>query len=594
MKEHLNKTAGHYLSVWLLYLAAVIAASWPLVLHFRTSVPGHPWLSVKIHLWQFWWTKEAILNADWSLLRTHLLYFPDGLNTLTEMGNFLLPILSVPFQMIFGLAGGYNAVFLLAFAATGTATYALCKRFGASRTAAFVGGAACTFLPYAWTKVFDAEFEIAVLFWLPVGAIQIDRCFRSPSPARAAGLGLVLFLATMSSWYYGFFLSVTVAVGALLFCFDRLRRRQFRTAGTGRVLTTLVLALLLHSCLMLPFVLELNKTERVSDLDWIEESQEWDLTAKANPDPFGLIAPWEHAPSDSSMQESAEYGIPYPFAVFPGFLTLLLAVYGLISCPRRIPAYLWGPAVFFWIVSLGPWLKIAGRTDLLPFHIPLPAYYLASHSRGFAAITIHSYRAVVLLLLLLSVLAAIGFDRFTERMRLSVFRRSFIALAIVLLIGLDAVDGAGLSRPLRRTSAIVPAVYDQLGKEEGNGAVVNIPVTEVDHVVAGYMLAQTRHRRPIITGRSYESPFPGEWGALLNGLRYREPKEGEAGADLDPSVRISGFAARGVRFFIVHRRWLSATRAREVCRMLEQTCTLVADDAENGIAVYRTGEMDPM
>jgi len=585
MNESLHKAVRHYVNIWLLYLAMVIAVSWPLILHFRTSVPGHPWLAVKIHLWQFWWTKEAILSADWDLFRTHLLYFPDGLNTLTEMGNFLLPILSVPFQVMFGLAGGYNAVFLLSFAATGTAVYALCNRFGASRMACFIGGASCVFLPYAWMKVLDAEFEIAVLFWLPVGCIQIDRCFERPSLARGAVLGLILFLSAMSSWYYGFFLSVAVGIGALLFCFERLRNRQFKTAGTVRMLTALGLALLLHCGLMLPFVLELNKTERVRDLDWIEESQEWDLTAKANPDVFELIAPWERAPSDRAMVESAEYGIPYPFAVFPGFLTLFLALYGLTSRPG-VPATLWVPAVFFWIVSLGPWLKIGGRTDLLPFHIPLPAYYLASCFRGFAAITIHSYRAVVLLLLLLCVLAAKGFDHLMQQMKLSGPGRNFMVAAVAVMMGFDAVDSAGIPRPLRRTSTVVPAIYDQLDETKGSGVVVNIPVTEVDHVVADYMFAQTRHRRPIIAGRSYEGRVPGRWGELVAGLQYRQLEDKTDESILDPSVRMAGFAAKGVRFFVVHRRWLSESRALDVRTLLAQTCTLVAEDLKNGIAIY--------
>lgn len=580
-----SATFRHYLGVWLLYLILVIVASWPLILQFRTAVPGHPWLSVKIHLWQFWWTREALLSAKEAFFRTHLLYFPDGLDTLTEMGNFLLPILSVPFQMLFGLAGGYNAVFLAAFAAAGTAVYALCASLGVGRPACFVGGAAFTFLPYAWMKVFDAEFEIAVLVWLPVCVFQIGRCLDRPCVSRGLVLGLLLFLSAMSSWYYGFFLAVAAPIAGLLYAAERAREKRFKTAVTMRALAALAVGVALHSALMLPFALELGKTKRVSDLNWIRASRKWDLEAKANPDVLELIAPWQRAPSDRDMEQVAEFGIPYPFAVFPGFLTLFLALYGLRSRPR-IPSYLWGGAWFFWIVSLGPWLKIGASGGLLPPRLPLPAYHLASHSHAFAAITIHSYRAAVLLLLLLSVLAAVGFDRIVRQLGVDGARRSLVCAAVAVIMGLGALDAGGLSRPLRRTDTVIPAVYDRLGETRGFGAVADIPVTEVDHVVAEQMLAQTRHGRPILAGRSYETRFPGPWGNLLDGLYYRAPKGQTEEAVWEPAVRVAGLAAKGVRFFVVHWRWLPESRARDVRAMLESTCATLAEDEGNGITIY--------
>jgi len=573
-----------YPVAFFLYLLMTVYLTWPLVLRFCSEVPGHPWLSTKIHLWQFWWAREAALSPDWDLFRTHLLYFPDGLNTLTEMGNFLLPALSVPFQLMLGLAGGYNATLLLMFAATGTAAYALCRRFVESRPAALAGGAAYVFLPYAWMKVFDGEFEIAVLFWIPVAFIQMDRCFRRPSLGRGAGLGLLLFLATMSSWYYGLFLGMSVALGLAAHVASRRRKPETRTS-LRRTCPAFAAAFAVFIVLTWPLACRLAATERVRGLNWVEESQEWDLTTKANPDVLELLGPWQRAPSDQHMAAVADSGIPYPFAVFPGFLAFALAVCGL-SVRGRLGSHFWTPAVFLWAVSLGPWLKIAGSTHILPFRIRLPAYYLASLWNGFAATTIHSYRAVVIPLLIVAVLAALGFERLTRLFKLSRSGQALLSMVAVVAITHDALDGAAIPRNAPRTSTVMPSVYAELAAFSGEGAVMNIPVTEVDHLVGDYMLAQTVHRRPILTGRSYEERLPGEWGSLLDGLRHYKRGEAPAARIIDPEACVAAIVERGVRFFVVHRHRLSEARAREVEQALKQSCALLGSDESGDVAIY--------
>jgi len=71
------------------------------------------------------------------------------------LGNFFLPLVSLPFQFLFGLAGGFNATFILMMSATGVATYALCRRFVASRPACLLGGLAVVVLPYSWVEVYN-------------------------------------------------------------------------------------------------------------------------------------------------------------------------------------------------------------------------------------------------------------------------------------------------------------------------------------------------------------------------------------------------------------------------------------------------------
>ena len=590
----------------LIYLGLLVAVTWPLAWRFTSEAPGHPWLSIKIHLWQFWWTKEALLSGEYALFQTPLLYYPLGLNTLTEMGNFLLPLLSVPPQLLFGLAGGFNATFFLVFTVAGVASYALCRRFVAGRAACLAGGAAVLFLPYAWMKVFDGEFEIAALLWLPVCLLQLDRLIRRPTIVRGALLGLLLFLTTMSSWYYGLFMGGTVALGCATAIGRAWRGRRATPppgplpqgerehSGGGRherlltkTMVAALIALALFGALVYPFALALSQTERVAELDWLEEVEEWDLTTKANPDVLELLGPWQQAPTDAGMAAMADYGIPYPFALFPGVVNTTLALLGL-TLARRIPAHLWVPALCFWLISLGPWLKIAGQTDFgLPFRIRLPAFYLASHWRGFAAITIHSYRAAAVLLVLLCIPAALGMELLLTRLPVGRRTAAVIGGAVLLLMARDGLDAARIPVPIPRTRVGAPQVYRALAAAEAHGAVLNLPLTEVDHIVGDYMLAATVHGRPILTGRSFESRIAPRWKALLPELLYPRPETTEAPASRPAAAVRRALLDGGVTSIVLHDRRLAGAAAARAAALVAEGCERVAADPERHVRVFR-------
>ena len=191
------------------YLAMLAAVTWPLAAHFNDWIPGHPRLSSCVHLWHFWWTREAILDPGLALFFSPMLFYPWGVMTLGEFGNFLLPVLSIPFQAALGLAGSFN---LIVFFSPAPGAEMPLRGGGAWRASRAAGGA---FAVPAVRVDGAVQRRSKSRCCLAAGLLLlIDAGLRRPSARRGALLGGCLFLAAMSSGYYGFF--VFLSAGALI------------------------------------------------------------------------------------------------------------------------------------------------------------------------------------------------------------------------------------------------------------------------------------------------------------------------------------------------------------------------------------------
>ena len=145
-------------------------------------------------------------------------------------------------------------------------------------------------------------------------------------------------------------------------------------------------------------------------------------------------------------------------------------------------------AVVSWVLSLGPFLYIGGDHALLPgsVFVPLPFYALWASLPLFSTLS-HAYRFVVLTQLALGVLAACALAR---RPRLAPVLAPLAALAVL-------IDNTLLSPadwPVPAADTAVPAVYAQI---QGEGAVIDLPVSLQSLAQGRYALYQTQHGRPI-------------------------------------------------------------------------------------------------
>ena len=191
------------------------------------------------------------------------------------------------------------------------------------------------------------------------------------------------------------------------------------------------------------------------------------------------------------------------YQVFAGFTVLILALIGTWSAwrgaaaaPRvsgapRIPfqrLWPWVVLVFF-VLALGPVLRIAGQTALLPGgrEIPLP-YAALVRVVPFMNISRSVSRYDAMVMLALAILAALGLNWLIARFR----RGRWIAVAATALIVFEFLP---IPYPLSVSDA--PAWYATLAQDTRPGSVLNLPM---NWDRPNYLLHQTVHGKPLVAG----------------------------------------------------------------------------------------------
>ncbi len=197
-----------------------------------------------------------------------------------------------------------------------------------------------------------------------------------------------------------------------------------------------------------------------------------------------------------------------------GLAGLALAVAGLVLGRRR-GATLWAlSAALFFLLALGPSLRIAGHDTGLPgpFRIlqELPFFKGNRYPSRFS----------VMLLISVAPLVAFGVQGLLGRLALTWQRRHDargvqrrLAAVAALLAALLLFEN--LSIPLPTASMAVPQIYDVIAEEPAGGAVLDLPLGwrngfnvfgKQDLIIMSQQWWQTRHGQPILGGNTSRNP----------------------------------------------------------------------------------------
>ncbi|MBC8448565.1 MAG: hypothetical protein H8D78_12530 [Chloroflexi bacterium] len=216
--------------------------------------------------------------------------------------------------------------------------------------------------------------------------------------------------------------------------------------------------------------------------------------------------------------------------VFLGYATLALALLGLFRYRRRVRLWGW-TTLIFGLFCLGPLLQINGRyrfdLDGLEATFPLP--YALLHYIPIVQANRAPNRNSVLLMLGLAVLAGYGTFWLLQKIRgeglgvkgnaevpltphpSPLSPRSWLSLAAAaLLAAVVLFEHASLPSPL--TDAAVPPVYEQIGAEPGEFAVMQLPLGwrtsfgPLGSERTQIQMYQTVHGKPIIGGNIARAP----------------------------------------------------------------------------------------
>ena len=464
--------------------------TFPLITQFASAIPGDSFDGWQ-NYWNLWWVKVALIDKVTSPWFTDLLYYPTGVSLLFHTLNPFNGVAFLPVQLAFGLLPAYNTVVMFSFVIGGLGAYLLARYVlgpGSSRLPAFVAGAIFTFAPYHIAHLLG-HMQLIALEWLPFFALYLLRAVRAS--ARSAGhkmwrevalAVLFLVLVALCDWYYVFYCLILTAVVAA-WCIVRGLRDPARGAlrrGLLAVIAIWLATAVILSPLLVPMVREAQATNYMVPDREQSRTLSADLLAFVTPQGFHpLWGEWARKASSGFTSSIAEY------TVFAGYTVIFLAIVALISRGRRPGKGLWfAIAVTFFVLALGPVLHVNGRTALLPGGAELPLPYGLLNRLPFLNIMRSISRLDVILMLALSILAALGLEALMRKPR----RRWIpaVALALVLFEFFPA--------PYPMSPPDTPAWYETLASDTRPGAVLNLPV---NWDRPWYLLYQSVHHKPL-------------------------------------------------------------------------------------------------
>lgn len=558
------------------YLLLTILMTYPLLLQLTTAIPGDGFDGWQ-NYWNLWWVKTAVLDLHQSPFFTTDLYYPTGYSLLFHTLNIFNSLLTLPIQLCFGVTVSYNFVVIFSFVVGGYGAYLLGLHVIQAQAelrdhlAAFLAGVIFTFAPFHFAHLLG-HMQVISLEWLPFYVLAL---VRSLAPGRTRPMPHIvlavvfLVLTGLCDWYFAFYLLIFTALylGYRIWV-DRQPRIALLRTGLILVLGGIVL-----SPLLVPMAVE-----AVRDAGYLLSP--FDTTVRLSADLLAFVTPNEFHPLWGEAAADLAEGFTSSTSermVFAGYIPLALAGYAVWG-RRRAAAFWLVSGLAFFILSLGPYLHIAGR------EIPIPLPYLAVYRLlPFFRIARSVSRFDAMVMLSLAPLAALGLRQLVSL--LPAARRRILAVAAIALVCFEF-----LPVPYPMAQVDVPSFYQGLATEDEEYAILELPM---NWDRPAHLLYQTVHHKPIIAGY-VTRPNPlslVERVPVLQHFRFlgpdiiaQDPKE------VAPEV----FDYLGIRYVILHQYMLPPGGEREaVFGLVDKVLGDQLPWYQDGqITVYRVGDQE--
>ena len=520
------------------------------------------WHDVEIFFWDFWWLGEALRSGQDPWFTTAV-FHPAGTSLGFHPTSFLYGFISLPFQMLLGVATGvvlaYNLITLASLALAAWFTFLLARRLGAGDLPALLAGLIYSFSAYHFWHL--GRLHVGGIEFLPLFMLALlGLVAREVRPWRAGlatgGAGVLLLYSSLTNFSSA--ILMTISLAGILLLRDRRRLLQRRVLGGAAVAAAVILLAalpFLHAWIAYPAPVrgarsvDENTTYSADLLGYVVPGR--------NSVPYGFLAPF----LDSARTVRGE-------ETFTGFLPWLLLPFAFMGDRRTRPWRWLILAAVFGLLSLGPFLKILGHETGLP----LP-YRLLYEFVPLLKVNRTPVRYAAPFLLFLAVLAGLGARHLEQR-----FPRAWV-MPLLLVVGL----GEGLFHVPLTPRQEAPAVYARVA--DSDGVVINVPLYHA-RVERRLMYHQIFHGRPVTNAcipRASDTPHH-----LIEGTQLRACLLDGAGcARADPATVAGEISRRHVSWVLVHTRFLQSAHADAVDLLLRRAGARQRIDDPAEIRAYR-------
>lgn len=507
-----------------IFIALVLLMTWPLALNFTAAVPGDG-VDNTGHMWNMWWLKYALLHGQ-NPFSTRMIFYPEGVSLWLHTLNLFNFLISLPFQMLFGLIVAYNAAIIFALATGGYTAYLLAVDVTDDRRAALVAGVIYGFSGYVLAQVIGHHNLMAVQ-WLPVVVLALRRVTRGGGRLWIGVAALALWFNLLCDWQYFLFAMIWGGWYALTVFWERRSLRAVAPVGAALALGALLALPMAIPTAMVAAQTPQADTGEAYRLDHSADLLDFAIPSQLHPVWGSLSERWQSYKPNMTIQNKTAY---------LGFIAVGLAVIGV----RRKEGHFWLiSALVFAVLALGPHLQVGG----VGTGIPLPAALL--YNLPLINVSRVPLRFVVLALLALAMLAALGTRQILARFPQPARRNALLAG----LVGLIALENLTMPYPL--SPIYIAPIYAEMGGDGEQYAILDAPFYRRTSFI--HMFYQAVHEKPLVEGHlsrkqanQLETQLP-----LIRAFAHARPAPDIIGQDyLD--IASSVFSYFNIRYILLH------------------------------------------
>lgn len=575
-----------------MHIGLAVLFTWPLVLNFLpgagTTVPGFMREDRDQNLWNLWWTRHALLGGNNPFV-TNLIWYPTPTSLYYHTLAVFNGIIATPLMFLFSLTTTYNIVVLFSFVMTGYGGFLLVYYLCRNRWAALVGSVVFAYSAYH-VATMRSLLQLISLEWVPFFILFFlmavfakswtsRRDFAGWLWRRALPAGFFLFLVSLVDWYYTMYSLMLVGLIALYLLLRYLVERR-RTDSTvafsrqvlepwARIGLCIAIYAILISPILIPTIRELRSTNYMLPAPDAALSHSADLLTFFQPMRGHQLWGRFFLNRDNWPYGADRYEVYFTYTALALAGIALFATRALrpkASAVRTTPpaqsgARIKPPGKWFWaalvllffLLALGPVLQINGSQIQWIFspQIPLVMPYKLIEGLPILNISRSPDRFDMPLTLCLSILAGYGVNVLLSRVwpRLTQARRgAYISVAAIGLIALELFPF-----PYPQLKADIPGWYAELGKEQGDFSILDLPPQDDFWHGAYRMYYQTAHGKAIFGGyisREYPHPF------LESTPGYQELTYVDGSGDMfaeDRNTWLSAFAQYNTRYIVLQK-----------------------------------------
>jgi len=477
------------------YTALTLVLTYPVAAEISTSVP---WGSQDTWhgIWNIWRIKHSLMTGS-SLWYTNMVLYPTGVDLTFQVQTLFNSLLSIPLQLAFGLIPAYNILFLFSYVMSGFAMYLLADYLIGDKLAAFVAGIIYAYAPIHVHQSL-VHLNIMSIEWMPLYALFMIKMFREDEMRNAVYASIFLLINSLTDLY---FLVYAFVFTVLYFLYSVLTERasvtnvKFWKRSAVMAILFLVPFTLIHYPLICSTLFASYSFASTSLRGQIRNSA--DLAAFFVPSPLHPLF------KDFSTPIFSRLGSGPGIHVYIGYTVLFMAPFAVSRLRKKVVGFWLLSSTLFLVLSLGAYLRFFRQTIVaMPY---LWLYYYVPLLKNFRS----TGRFNILTMLSLAVLVGFSLKTLSERLkggrifkRMDRFKLLYVVVAALVIFEF-------IPTPLPTLNADIPKIYRMIAEDEGNFAIIEVPITDSLDV---YMYYHTYHQKPIVNGHVSRTP---RWACIF-------------------------------------------------------------------------------